>query len=308
MSCGILKFRDIDGSIIEDRIYNNNIMLGGSKEEEKKVYDMEEVEFDIEGLVFENLDKKVIENREKYDYLVINLMEYDELNNKINILMRTNKDYFLEEIKPFFLYLQNIEKKKYIYDRDVNYTKEYIETIIDKVINFNKYYEAFKIKKDKENEEINKVETEIKFLKHYKRKKEKELTEKLNSTTTEELDINDIIKPKEESIKEKSIKEESIKEVPKKQKIKKGGKKEKDTKKKIEEEYFTEESLLNTIDRNKINDLEQELNNYDTKDKKYKNIKCKIYSLKNKKKISKRRKLNNKNGICKKERLENLDN
>ena len=138
MSCGILKFRDIDGSIIGDRI-DNNIMFGGSKEEEQKEYDMEDVEFDIEGLVYENLDKKVIENREKYDYLVINLMEYDELNNKINILMRTNKDYFLEEIKPFFLYLQNIKYKKYIYDRDVNYTKEYIETIIDKVINFNKY-------------------------------------------------------------------------------------------------------------------------------------------------------------------------
>ncbi|MBT4506648.1 hypothetical protein [Desulfobacula sp.] len=44
------------------------------------------------------------------------------------------------------------------------------------------------------------------------------------------------------------------------------------------------------------------------KDKKYKNLKCKIYSFKNKKKISKRRKLNNKNGISKKERLENLDN
>jgi len=292
-------------------INNNNLL------KEQKALNDKDMEFYFEGLVYEDLDKKVIENREKYDYLVINLMEYDELNNKINILMRTNKDYFLEEIKPFFLYLKKIEKKKYIYDRDVNYTKEYIETIIDKVINFNKYYEAFKIKKDKENEEINKVETEIKFLKHYKRKKEKELTEKLNSTTTEELDINDIIKPKEESIKEKSIKEESIKEEsikeesikeePKKQKIK-GGKKEKDTKKKIEEEYFTEESLLKTIEQNKLNNLEQELTQYDKKDKEYTKIYNKIYGLKNKKKINKRKKLNNKNGISKIERLENLDN
>jgi hypothetical protein len=306
MSCGILKFRDIDGSIIGDRI-DNNIMFGGSKEEEQKEYDMEDVEFDIEGLVYENLDKKVIENREKYDYLVINLMEYDELNNKINILMRTNKDYFLEEIKPFFLYLQNIKYKKYIYDRDVNYTKEYIETIIDKVINFNKYYEAFKIKKDKENEEIKKAENEIIFLKHYKiKKKKKKLTEKLKSTTTEELDIDDIIKPKEESIKEESIKEESIKEEPKKQKIK-GGKKEKDTKKKIEEEYFTEESLLKTIEQNKLNNLEQELTQYDKKDKEYTKIYNKIYGLKNKKKINKRKKLNKKNGITKMERLEIAD-
>jgi len=115
-------------------------------------------------------------------------------------------------------------------------------------------------------------------------------------------------KKKEEVKKEEVKKEEVKKEEVKKEEPIKGGKKEKDTKKKIEEEYFTEESLLKTIEQDKINDLQQELTQYDKKDKEYKNIKCKIYSLKNKKKISKRRKLNNKNGICKKERLENLYN
>lgn len=283
--------------------YNNNNNLF----KEQKALNDEDMKFYFEGLVYENLDKKVIENRENYNFLVSNFkMKLEDLNNEILMLMRTDKDYYPEEIKPFITYIKNIEKKKYIYDRDVNYTKEYIETIIDKVINFNKNYEAFKIKKNKENEEIKKVENEIIFLKHYKRKKEKELTEKTKSTTTEELNINNIIKPEEENIKKESIKEESIKEEPKKQKIITGG--EKDTRKKIEEEYFTEESLLKSIDRNKINDLEQKLNNYDKQDKEYKQINNKIYYIRNKKKMNKRKKLNKKNGITKIERLENLDN
>ena len=313
MNYGILKFRHIDGSIIGEK---KNI-LGGSKEEEIKenIFNKNKMEYYFETLPY-IYTHTPIENIEILDNLVCKFKdELEKLEPEIEIVMNSDKNYYKEEIVPLIEFIKLKQKKQVLFDSDISHTHEYIETIIEKVINFKKHFEVFKIKKDKENEEIKKVENEIKFSKHYKRKKKF-----FKSTTTEELDINDIIKPKEEpkkkeqkneplkeeQKKEEQKKEEQKKEEPLKEEPIKGGKKEKDTRKKIEEEYFTEESLLITIDKNKINDLEQELNNYDTKDKKYKNLKCKIYSLKNKKKISKRRKLNNKNGITKIERLNNL--
>lgn len=94
---------------LHTHINNNNLL------KEQKALNDEDMEFYFEGLVFENLDKKVIENREKYDYLVSNFkMKLEDLNNEIIMLMRTNKDYYPEEIKPFINYIKNIEKKIYL--------------------------------------------------------------------------------------------------------------------------------------------------------------------------------------------------
>lgn len=91
---------------LHTHINNNNLL------KEQIELDNEDMEFYFEGRVYENLDKKVIENRENYDYLVSNFkMKLEDFNNGIIMLMRTNKDYYLEEIKPFINYINNIEKK-----------------------------------------------------------------------------------------------------------------------------------------------------------------------------------------------------
>ena len=267
--------------------------------------------------------------------------------NKIQEILTTSDTYFPEKIKPQMDLIKGLQNKKYMYIWDLNSVKEICDIILDLIVNFESHHEIHITEKEEEEKIIKREEDEVKFLENYLSIKEEQLRmvqeKEKTREETEQMKVSDIMNSiKERSLTEKSNKEknkinnnkqdikisdnsisEIFKEPKKKEEVKKeevkkeevkkeevikGGKKEKDTKKKIEEDYFTEESLLNTIDQNKINDLEQELNNYDTKDKKYKNLKCKIYSFKNKKKISKRRKLNNKNGICKKERLENLDN
>jgi|SaaInlStandDraft_5_1057022.scaffolds.fasta_scaffold38274_1 hypothetical protein len=267
--------------------------------------------------------------------------------NKIQEILTTSDTYFPEKIKPQMDLIKGLQNKKYMYIWDLNSVKEICDIILDLIVNFESHHEIHITEKEEEEKIIKREEDEVKFLENYLSIKEEQLRmvqeKEKTREETEQMKVSDIMNSiKERSLTEKSNKEknkinnnkqdikisdnsisEIFKEPKKKEEVKKeevkkeevkkeevikGGKKEKDTKKKIEEDYFTEESLLNTIDQNKINDLEQELNNYDTKDKKYKNLKCKIYSFKNKKKISKRRKLNNKNGISKKERLENLDN
>ena len=267
--------------------------------------------------------------------------------NKIQEILTTSDTYFPEKIKPQMDLIKGLQNKKYMYIWDLNSVKEICDIILDLIVNFESHHEIHITEKEEEEKIIKREEDEVKFLENYLSIKEEQLRmvqeKEKTREETEQMKVSDILNSiKERTLTEKSNKEknkidnnkqdikftdnsisEVFKEPKKKEEIKKeevkkeevkkeepikGGKKEKDTKNKIEEEYFTEESLLKTIDQNKLNNLEQELNNYDTKDKKYKNIKCKIYSLKNKKKISKRRKLNNKNGICKKERLENLDN
>lgn len=267
--------------------------------------------------------------------------------NKIQEILTTSDTYFPEKIKPQMDLIKGLQNKKYMYIWDLNSVKEICDIILDLIVNFESHHEIHITEKEEEEKIIKREEDEVKFLENYLSIKEEQLRmvqeKEKTREETEQMKVSDIMNSiKERSLTEKSNKEKNKinnnkqdikisdnsiseifkepkkkevikKEEPKKEEVKKeepikGGKKEKDTKKKIEEDYFTEESLLNTIDQNKINDLEQELNNYDTKDKKYKNLKCKIYSFKNKKKISKRRKLNNKNGISKKERLENLDN
>jgi len=267
--------------------------------------------------------------------------------NKIQEILTTSDTYFPEKIKPQMDLIKGLQNKKYMYIWDLNSVKEICDIILDLIVNFESHHEIHITEKEEEEKIIKREEDEVKFLENYLSIKEEQLRmvqeKEKTREETEQMKVSDIMNSiKERTLTEKSNKEknkinnnkqdikisdnsisEIFKEPKKKEEVKKeevkkeevkkeevikGGKKEKDTKKKIEEDYFTEESLLNTIDQNKINDLEQELNNYDTKDKKYKNLKCKIYSFKNKKKISKRRKLNNKNGISKKERLENLDN
>ena len=319
--------------------------LEGVEIDEKEFDDPVEEEFYFEEKGWRAQDKTdflghCINNKKEANN-VVNDFKANHLErlekNKIQEILTTSDTYFPEKIKPQMDLIKGLQNKKYMYIWDLNSVKEICDIILDLIVNFESHHEVHKTEKEEEEKIIKREEDEVKFLENYLSIKEEQLRmvqeKEKTREETEQMKVSDIMNSiKERSLTEKSNKEknkinnnkqdikisdnsisEIFKEPKKKEEVKKeevikGGKKEKDTKKKIEEDYFTEESLLNTIDQNKINDLEQELNNYDTKDKKYKNLKCKIYSFKNKKKISKRRKLNNKNGISKKERLENLDN
>ena len=267
--------------------------------------------------------------------------------NKIQEILTTSETYFIEKIKPQMNLIKGLQNKKYMYKWDLESIKPICDIILDLIVNFESHHEVHKTEEEEIEKTIKHEEGEVKFLEKYLSIKEEQLrmvqSKEKTREETEQMEISDILNSiKERTLTEKSNKEknkinnnkqdfkftdnsisEVFKEPKKKEEVKKeevkkeevkkeepikGGKKEKDTKKKIEEEYFTEESLLKTIDRNKLNNLEQELTQYDKKDKEYTKIYNKIYGLKNKKKINKRKKINNKNGITKIERLENLDN
>jgi len=268
-------------------------------------------------------------------------------DNKIKEILTTSNTYYPEKIKPQMDLIKKLLNKKYMYIWDLNSVKEICDIILDLIVNFESHHEIHKTEKEEEEKIIKREEDEVKFLENYLSIKEEQLRmvqeKEKTREETEQMKVSDIMNSiKERSLTEKSNKEKNKinnnkqdikisdnsiseifkepkkkevikKEEPKKEEVKKeepikGGKKEKDTKKKIEEEYFTEESLLKTIDQNKINDLEQKLTQYEKKDKEHKQINNKIYYIRNKKKMNKRKKLNKKNGITKIERLDNLDN
>ena len=319
--------------------------LEGVEIDEKKINDPVEEEFYFEEKGWLGQGKTDFlghcENNKKEAKKIVDEFKANHLErlekNKIQEILTTSETYFIEKIKPQMNLIKGLQNKKYMYKWDLESIKPICDIILDLIVNFESHHEVHKTEEEEIEKTIKHEEGEVKFLEKYLSIKEEQLrmvqSKEKTREETEQMEISDILNSiKERTLTEKSNKEknkinnnkqdfkftdnsisEVFKEPKKKEEVKKeelikGGKKEKDTKKKIEEEYFTEESLLKTIDRNKLNNLEQELTQYDKKDKEYTKIYNKIYGLKNKKKINKRKKINNKNGITKIERLENLDN